>query len=122
MTLRKSLAAIILASAALAGVSGPAFAHAALLQSDPAANSTVAAPKEIKLTFSEKLTPAFSGFELSMGDGMTMKVATKVSGDGKSLIGTPAGAFMTGAYKISWHAASSDDGHRMDGSLMFKVK
>ena len=107
MTFRKSFAAILLASATLA---------------DPAANSNVAAPKAIKLTFSEKLTPAFSGFELSMSDGMTMKVATKVSEDGKSLIGTPAGSFMTGAYKISWHATSSDDGHRMDGSLMFKVK
>jgi methionine-rich copper-binding protein CopC len=122
MTFRKSLAAILLASATLAAVSGSAFAHAALLQSDPAPNSTVAAPKEIKLTFSEKLTPAFSGFELSMSDSMTMKVATKVSEDGKSLIGTPAGSFMAGAYKISWHATSSDDGHRMDGSLTFKVK
>ena len=122
MTLRKSLAAILLASTTLAVASGSAFAHAALVQSDPAANSNVAAPKEIKLTFSEKLTPAFSGFNLSMSDGMAMKVDTKMSEDGKSLIGTPTGSFMAGAYKISWHATSSDDGHRMDGTLMFKVK
>ena len=122
MTFSKSLAATLLMCGSLAVSSTMAFAHAALVQSDPAPNSTVAAPKEIKLTFSEKLTPAFSGFELSMGDGMTMKVATKLSDDGKSLIGTPAGSFMAGAYKISWHATSSDDGHRMDGSLMFKVK
>jgi methionine-rich copper-binding protein CopC len=122
MTFSKSLAATILMCGTLAVSSGVAFAHAALVQSDPAPNSTVAAPKAIKLTFSEKLTPAFSGFELSMSDGMTMKVATKLSDDGKSLIGTPAGSFMSGAYKIAWHATSADDGHRMDGSLMFKVK
>jgi methionine-rich copper-binding protein CopC len=87
-----------------------------------APDSTIAAPKEIRLTFSEKLTPAFSGFGLSMGDGMTMKVATKLSKDGATLIGTPTGSFMTGAYKISWHATASDDGHRTEGSLMFKVK
>jgi methionine-rich copper-binding protein CopC len=122
MTFRKSLTAILLAAGAFAVASGPAFAHAALLKSDPAPNSTIAAPKEIKLTFSEKLTPAFSGFELSMGDGMTMKVATKLSDDGATLIGTPTGSFMAGAYKISWHATSSNDGHRTEGSLMFKVK
>jgi methionine-rich copper-binding protein CopC len=122
MTFRKSLAPILLACATLAILSGPALAHAALLKSDPAPNSTIAAPKEIKLTFSEKLTPAFSGFKLSMSDGMTMKVATKLSEDGATLIGTPTGSFMTGAYKISWHATASDDGHRTEGSLMFKVK
>jgi methionine-rich copper-binding protein CopC len=122
MTFRKSLAPIVLASATLAILSGPALAHAALLKSDPAPDSTIAAPKEIRLTFSEKLTPAFSGFGLSMGDGMTMKVATKLSKDGATLIGTPTGSFMTGAYKISWHATASDDGHRTEGSLMFKVK
>ena len=122
MTFARSLAITLLMCGTLALSSGGVFAHAALVQSDPAPNSTVAAPKEIKLTFSEKLVPAFSGFQLSMGDHMTMNIATKVSGDGKSLIGTPTGSFMSGAYKISWHAASAEDGHRMEGSLMFKVK
>jgi methionine-rich copper-binding protein CopC len=122
MTFRNTLTAIVLASGTLVAASDSALAHAALLKSDPAPSSTVAAPKEIKLTFSEKLTPAFSGFQLSMDDGMTMKVTTKLSEDGTTLIGTPTGSFMTGAYKISWHATSSDDGHRTEGSLMFKVK
>lgn len=122
MTRPFSIIAGALLSSVLALSSGSAFAHAALLQSDPAANTTVAAPKVIKLTFSEKISPAFSGFELSMGDGMTMPITTKVSEDGKSLIATPTGAFMSGTYKISWHATSTDDGHRMDSSFTFKVK
>ena len=122
MNWTKSLAAALLVSGALAVAPGAAWAHAALVQSDPAAGSTVPAPKVIKLTFSEKLAPAFSGFELSMGEGMSMNVATKVSDDGKSLIGTPSGGFMSGAYKLSWHAVAADDGHRTEGTLTFKVK
>jgi methionine-rich copper-binding protein CopC len=122
MTRTLSMVAGTLLASTLALASGPAFAHAALLQSNPVANSTVAAPKVITLTFSEKIAPAFSGFELSMSDGMTMPVTAKISEDGKSLIGRPTGAFMSGVYKITWHATSSDDGHRMDSSFNFKVK
>ena len=122
MTRTLSTIAGALLSSALVLSSGSAFAHAALLQSAPAANSTVAPPKMVKLTFSEKIAPAFSGFELSMGDGMTIPVKAKMSKDGKSLIGTPAGSFMRGTYKVSWHAASIEDGHRMGSSFTFKVK
>ena len=101
---------------------GPALAHAALLKSNPAPNSTVAAPKVIKVTFSEKVVPAFSGFKLAMDDGMTVNVTTKLSGDGKTMTGTPKGSLMAGTYKLSWHAASVDDGHRTEGSFTFKVK
>ena len=118
----KSIVAIGTAMIAGLLVAAPAYAHPKLVSATPADKATASNVTKLSLTFSEKLTPAFSGFELSMSDGMTMKVATKLSDDGKSLIGTPAGSFMSGAYKIAWHATSADDGHRMDGSLMFKVK
>ena len=101
----------------------PAMAHAALVSSDPAPNSAVAAPKTIKLTFSEKLAPRFSGFSLSMKEhGMAIKLGGKMSEDGKAIIGTPAEALMAGAYTVSWHAASTEDGHRMEGTFNFTVK
>lgn len=116
----------VLAAAGLIGASAllsdPAFAHAALIQSDPAPNSTVAAPKEIKLTFSEKVAPAFSGFGISMNDGMSVKLKGHISDDGKTIIGTPASPIMAGAWKVSWHATSTEDGHRMEGSFNFNVK
>lgn len=115
--------AFILAGGLSLALALPAMAHAALVSSDPAPNSTVAAPKAIKLTFSEKLAPAFSGFSISMQDhGMTVKLGGKMSEDGKSIIGTPAAPLMAGAYKVSWHAASTEDGHRMEGSFNFTVK
>jgi methionine-rich copper-binding protein CopC len=113
--------AIALAAVAILGA-GQAAAHAALVKSNPTANATVAAPKAISLTFSEALTPAFSGFDMSMSDGMKMKVKTKVSKDKKTIMGSPTGKLMPGAYKINWHAAASDDGHKTSGTLAFTVK
>jgi len=113
---------IITAAAALLLSAGQAGAHAKLVSSDPAANATVAAPKTIRLTFNEKLAPAFSRFELAMADGMKAPVKTSVSADRKTITGAPKGRLMAGVYKLTWHAAAADDGHRMDGAITFTVK
>lgn len=112
----------LMGSAALLATS-PAWAHAHLVTSNPAANVTVkAAPKTITLTFNEKLVPAFSKFDLIMPEHGGMKVAVKtvVSKDGKSITGKPAAALTAGAYKVIWTAASAD-GHKMNGEVAFKV-
>lgn len=121
MRFRNAFAAAISAAALL--VAGSASAHAHLVTSTPAANTTVAAPKSISLTFNEKLTPAFSKFELSMPamNGMKVTMKTTVSKDHLTIIGTPKAKLMPGAYLITWHAAS-DDGHKMDGTVNFTVK
>ena len=115
-----SLAAAVGAGALL--VATQAAAHAHLVSSNPAANATVAAPRTITLTFSEKLVPAFSKFDLTMPEmgGMKMPVKTAVSKDGMSLVGTPQGALPKGAYKVVWTAATAD-GHKMSGEVVFKV-
>jgi len=117
---------IVSAASALAAVAlfsaSQAAAHASLVKSDPAANATVAAPKTVTLTFDEELSPAFSGFDVVMGDGMKMKFKTTVSKDKKTITGTPTGPLMAGAYKLSWHAAAADDGHKTTGTLAFTVK
>jgi methionine-rich copper-binding protein CopC len=101
---------------------GPALGHTDLTKSSPAADSTVAAPKAIILTFSEKVTPAFSGFDLAMDDGMKVAVTSATSADGKIVTLTPRGTLMSGGYKLNWHAAAAEDGHRTDGVVAFKVK
>ncbi|MBO9708875.1 MAG: copper homeostasis periplasmic binding protein CopC [Caulobacter sp.] len=120
MALRALFLTAVLSAATLSA--GQASAHAKLVSSDPAANSIVAAPKAIRLTFSEKLAPAFSTFDLAMADGMKAPVKTTVSADRKTITGVPTGRLMAGTYKITWHAAAADDGHRMDGTLAFTVK
>jgi methionine-rich copper-binding protein CopC len=113
--------ALVIGAVAILGA-GQASAHAALVKSNPSANATVAAPKAISLTFNEALTPAFSGFDMSMSDGMKMKVKTKVSKDKMTITGSPSGKLMPGAYKVNWHAAATDDGHKTSGTLAFTVK
>lgn len=120
----KYIIATLAAGAALVGAS-PAFAHARLIKSDPAANASVAAPKAISLTFDDELTPAFSKAELVMDmKGMPMKVPVKVvfSKDGKTMVATPQARIAPGSYHIDWTAAAAEDGHKMTGKVAFKVR
>ena len=118
--MRTTLALAAFAAAALPAV--PALAHAHVVTSNPAANATVAPPKQISVTFSEKLVPAFSKVAVSMaGMNMQVPVKTTVSTDGKTITAVPQGAFMKGAYVINWNAASTD-GHKTNGSIPFKIK
>lgn len=112
----------LIGSVALLATS-PAWAHASLVSSNPGANAKVAvAPKTITLTFSAKVAPAFSNFELVMPEhgGMKVPVKTTVSKDGKSIVGTVSAPLTNGAYKIAWTIASAD-GHKMNGEVPFTV-
>lgn len=120
MAFRALLLTAVLSASVL--TAGQASAHAKLVASDPAANATVTAPTEIRLTFNEKLAPAFSTFALTTADGKTKPVKTTVSKDRKVITGVPSGRLAAGAYKISWRAAAAEDGHRMDGVVTFTVK
>lgn len=103
--------------------SSPAWAHAQLVSSNPAANPTASAPpKTITLTFSAKVAPAFSKFDRVMPEhgGMKVPVKTAVSKDGKSIVGTVSAPLAKGAYKIAWSVASPD-GHKKTGEVPFKV-
>lgn len=122
MALVRYISRLLLLSGLVAGSASPTLAHTALLGADPAPNSTVSAPKSFKLTFSERVVPAFSGFDLAMSDGMKVAVTTKVSSDGKTMTGIPKSSVMPGTYKLSWHAASKDDGHHTEGSFTFSIK
>lgn len=122
----------IFAAAALTviGTAGPAFAHAKLVSSTPAAEATVDKPGKIVLTFSEKVMPAFTGAELTMTSmpGMASHEAMKMGGftsamsaDGKTLTLLMKRALTTGGYEVKWHAGGAD-AHRLEGSFTFNVK
>lgn len=101
---------------------GTAFAHAHLIKSVPAANAQVAAPKTITLTFDDELAPAFSKVQLGMADGMKVNAKSALSPDKKSIVTTPAASLMPGVYTVSWQAAATEDGHKMEGKFTFTVK
>jgi copper resistance protein C len=113
----------MLAAAAVLGLASQASAHAHLTVADPAENSVVAAPKQLTLTFSEKLQPKFSGLTLTMPQMNNMATPAKVAvgKDGLTLVATPAQPLIAGVYKLSWHAVTADT-HRTEGAYTFTVR
>ena len=115
----------ILAAVAVAVTAAPVSAHAHLVRSNPAANTVGPSPQGLALTFSERLVPAFSKLQLVMpvnGRNNAVPLKTGVSSDGRTLVGVPQRkGLMKGAYLIRWTAASAD-GHRMTGTVPFRIK
>lgn len=102
-------------------VSGQALAHAHLKEATPGEKSSVPAPHEISLTFSEGLELAFSGVDVvsTEGDSVTLDEARLQDG-GKTLV-TPIGdALESGSYDVHWHVLSVD-GHKTQGQYRFDV-
>lgn len=95
----------------------PALAHPKLTGSDPVANAKVKAPKMIRLSFSEKLEPVFSGASLTDPAGNIIPVPTSVAGSTITLIPM---SMKPGRYKIDWHSVGRDT-HRVTGSFRFEV-
>lgn len=110
-----ALAALLLAAAT------QAQAHAHLTSSEPAADATVAAPKQLVLHFTEKMVPKFSGFELATAAGAKVAVKASLGPDGMTLLGSPVKPMAPGAYKVTWHAVTAD-AHRMEGAYSFTVR
>ncbi|WP_439478331.1 copper homeostasis periplasmic binding protein CopC [Brevundimonas sp.] len=112
---------IIAVAAVLAFAAGPAAAHARLVSATPAPNATVASTRTLSLTFSERMAPAFSGFDVVNAAGEKVAVQTSVAEDGRTLTGALSRALAAGAYRVDWRIATSD-GHRMTGSYTFTVR
>ena len=107
----------------------PVYAHPALVQTIPAADTTAASPTRIELRFSERMVGAFSGADLLMVDmpGMKMDKPSKeaatatFSADGLTMTLVPAKPLQSGTYRVEYHVVSADT-HRMTGSFSFRVK
>lgn len=121
----KTLHALVVATTLAAGAlfSSQALAHASLTASEPAAGATVApAPKEIELTFNEKVEAAFSSITLADGGGKPVAVGkVKVDGGNPAVLRLSLPALAPGAYTVGW-AAAGRDGHRRKGEFTFTVK
>ena len=116
---------VLFAAAALAVTASPVSAHAHLVRSGPLVNASGPSPQKLALTFSERLVPAFSKLQLIMpmsGRTFNVPIKTAVDRDGRTLVGIPQDRkLMKGAYLIRWTAATAD-GHRMTGTVPFRVK
>ncbi len=120
-TLRAAILAATLAAATLA--SPLASAHASLKSSNPEAGATVAtAPKEISLTFNEKVEEVFSTVTLVDSAGKPVVTSkAKVDAGNPAILRVQVPSLSAGAYAVSW-AVAGHDGHRRKGDFKFTVK
>ena len=97
-------------------------AHPALKTANPAAESTAAAPTEIRLTFSEGVIVTFSRVELNDQAGNKIAAGQLASDpkDQKQLILPLQTPLTAGTYTVKWNVVSVDT-HRVNGTYSFKV-
>ena len=113
MSARLAVCAALLAA-------GPAFGHAKLLNSSPAAGSEVAqSPRSLTLTFNEnvrlgvlKLTTA----------GHVVPVAIDPNAAPARAIRIMLPALTAGSYDVQWSALTPSDGHVVKGRYTFVIR
>lgn len=104
----------------LAGPQPTAAAHDQLVGSSPVADSTVTAPAEIRLTFSEPITPGFAAVTLAVDNGPARPIDLRV--DGAVLIAIPPTVVPASVQRwtLAYRIVSSD-GHPIVDQLQFRV-
>lgn len=121
----KALHTVIFTTAVVAATLASPFAsaHATLKSSNPEAGATLAAaPKEISLTFNEKIEEAFSTITLADGQGKEVAAEkAKVDAADPAVLRLVAPVLSPGPYTVTW-AVAGHDGHRRKGDFKFTVK
>ncbi len=99
--------------------SAAAEAHAHLDRADPRVGSTVGtAPREVSLSFTQKIEPAFSTVEVTDAAGQRVDEG-RPSIDGK-VMRVPLRDIPPGTYRVKWHVLSLDT-HTSEGAFSFQV-
>ncbi|MES2019080.1 MAG: copper resistance CopC family protein [Pseudomonadota bacterium] len=112
----------ILMLVAAAAFSTGAMAHAVVKQSVPAEGARLtAAPKEVTITFNEKVEKMFTSAVLKTAAGVAIDTA-KATRDAANpaVLHLPLPALPAGAYVVTWTAVGQD-GHRQSGHIGFSV-
>lgn len=100
---------------------GPAAAHSALVSSDPADGSTLAAaPAHVTLTFNEPAVTLGTVVQVRAADGRVVSAGDPVLTDA-SVTQDLTGELPAGAYTVLWRVTSAD-GHPIEGQLTFTAQ
>src|SRR6266550_182570 len=121
MTTSKSLVRVAFALALFLSPA-PAWAHARLTRSEPAAGSKVGSPPWIRLWFSERPEIALSSATLKdqSGKAFSLGAAQSAQGDPLQVSFALTGALPPGTYTLGWRTVPSD-GHPSHGTFNFVV-
>jgi methionine-rich copper-binding protein CopC len=112
MMTRRTFTTSAIAFGAVALTATPAFAHAALKSSVPAADSTVKAPTQISIYFTEANSAcAIVSKEAAVIDPRDAKHLT---------LALPKG-LPAGVYTVQWTSSAADDGHKLSRTYNFTI-
>jgi methionine-rich copper-binding protein CopC len=96
-----------------------AEAHAFLDHAEPRVGSTVpTAPRQLSLSFTQNLEPAFSSVEVSDANGTRVDLGKPSISASVMRIGLKQ--LSPGTYRVRWHVLSVDT-HTTEGSFTFNV-
>lgn len=112
---------VALAMSLLMGGSQSAWAHAILMESNPAANSTVSGPDfSVTLRYNVRIDGSRSRLHLIAADGAvtTLAFAKQTAPD---TLQASAKGLKPGSYTLRWQVLASD-GHMSRGDVLFTVK
>ena len=105
------------------GAPACAFAHAILVQSQPAPGMELgSSPVQITATFGEPLNRQLSNLTVIGPGGSPVHVRVSVAAGGTELVVRPLPRLARGIYQVRWHSVSADDGHALDGAYYFGVQ
>jgi hypothetical protein len=100
-------------------LTGPAFAHAKLRSTIPAADARLqVAPKSLILNFNESVRLAV--LTLTAG-GKDIPVTVDRNAPAAAQVSVALPALAVGQYVVQWSALSVDDGHVSKGTFAFAV-
>lgn len=118
----------VIAAVAISAMPVVAIAQPHLVASTPAAETSVAAPTAIILRFSEKLSPAVSGMDITMTGmpGMANHAPMKVAGFTAQVAENTISVVLprplpAGTYTLTWRAGGLD-GQPAQGDFGFAVR
>jgi methionine-rich copper-binding protein CopC len=120
----KQLKALVL-TCVVAGASlcsAYAVAHPRVQVSVPGADTTVAAPKEIVVTFTEPVEESFSKMTLTAATGKEVGVGKlTIDAANPATLHLEVPSLAAGKYALQWIAVARN-GHRTNGEFSFLVK
>jgi len=120
--LLRTLAIVAVAAVFVPALAPPAAAHAFLERAVPAVGSVVRAPPtEIRLRFTQRLEPAFSGIRVFDRDGKQVdRGDARVDATDPVLLRVSLPVLPPGGYRVTWRVLSVD-AHVTEGDFTFDV-
>jgi methionine-rich copper-binding protein CopC len=108
---------------AAAGLGGAAEAHAFLRSASPRVGAQLAAaPRALRLSFSEPVEAGLSRITVSGPPGFSGAGAVRAAADDPAALVAPLpGAMPTGRYLVQWRVISADS-HPTQGRFQFEVR